>query len=189
MPAPAPWRVLASHVVVDNPWYPLRRDTVELPDGRVLDDYFVALRPDVAVVVAVTAIDEVLLARQYKHGIGEITLELPGGSIEPGERPEAAAERELSEELGYSCAQLEPLGTLLHAPSNATNRIYGFLGLSARAVGARHLDPSEEIVVESVPLTEVEARIRAGTIAATDTVAFLMLAFGRINGYAPAMAR
>jgi ADP-ribose pyrophosphatase len=179
--SPRPWRTLSTQTAFDHPWYRLRRDVVELPDGSILDDYFIAERSDVAIVVAVTEESEILLARQYKHGIGEVTIELPGGVIEDGEPAIAAAERELREELGYACDQLEPLGTLLHAPSNATNRIYGFFGTRAHQVGGPSPDATEEIALERVPLRDVESLIRAGHIAATDTVALLMLAVARMQ--------
>src|ERR1700685_2321138 len=100
MAAPRPWRTLESRVAFDHHWYRLRRDTVELPGGAILDDYFVAVRPDVALVVPLTSAGEVVLVRQYKHGIGEVTLELPGGALDPGETPVAAAARELGGETG-----------------------------------------------------------------------------------------
>jgi ADP-ribose pyrophosphatase len=176
------WRLVKSQLVFDDRWYRLRRDTVELPSGGVLDDYYVAVRPDVALVVALTPDDEVLLARQYKHGIGEITLELPGGSIDDDESPRCAAARELGEEVGYTCPTLEPLGELLHAPSNATNKIYGFLGQEARRVTEPKVDPSEEITLVKVPRSEVLNLIGSGEIAASDSVAFLLLAMHRLGG-------
>jgi len=176
MSAPPPWRTLASEVAFDHRWYRLRRDTVELPGGAILDDYFVAVRPDVALVVPLTCACEVVLVRQYKHGIGEVTLELPGGAIDHGETPIAAAARELREETGYACRSLEPIAALLQAPSNATNRVHGFLGRAAQRVAQPRLDATEEISIERVRLTEVEHLIRRGEIAATDSVALLLLA-------------
>lgn len=176
MNGPRPWRVLDRRLAFDHRWYRLRRDTVELPDGRIVDDYFVAERPDVALVVALTAESDVLLCRQYKHGIGEVTLELPGGVVDEGEATSAAAARELREELGYVCTVLEPLGTLIQAASNATTRIHGFFGREARWVGEPRPDPSEQIDLEKVKLEDIEAQIRGGLIAAADSVAFLLLA-------------
>ena len=88
------WTVTDSQMALDVEWCRIRRDTVRLPDGTVLDDYYLAVRPDVAVVFAVSAAHKVPLVRQYKHGAGEITLELPAGLI-ADETPEEAGRREL----------------------------------------------------------------------------------------------
>jgi ADP-ribose pyrophosphatase len=171
-----PWRTLASEPVFVHPWYHLRRDTVELPDGTVLDDYFVSVRSEIAVTLALTADDEVVMARQYKHGIGEITLELPGGLVDDGEEPRAAAERELREETGYACGPLTPLARLIHDPSKGTNRAHGFLGRDARWVGEQRLDPSEQIQVELIPFDEIDGLLRDGSITGVVSVALLLLA-------------
>ncbi len=171
-----PWQMLSSEPVFEHRWYHLRRDTVELPDGTVLDDYFVSVRSDIAVALAVTPGDEVVIARQYKHGIGEITLELPGGLVDDGEDPRAAAARELREETGYACDELVPLGRLIHDPSKGTNRIYGFVGRNARVVGEQRLDPSEQIGIELIPFDAIDGLIRDGSITGVVSVALLLLA-------------
>ena len=77
------------------------RQTVSLPDSRIVDDYYQIDLPSFAAIYAVTELDEVLLLRQYKHGVGEVCLTLPGGQIDPGEDAEFSARRELLEETGY----------------------------------------------------------------------------------------
>ncbi len=77
------------------------RQTVSLPDSRIVDDYYQIDLPSFAAIYAVTEQDEVLLLRQYKHGVGEVCLTLPGGQIDPGEDAEFSARRELLEETGY----------------------------------------------------------------------------------------
>jgi 8-oxo-dGTP pyrophosphatase MutT (NUDIX family) len=96
-----PWTLLSSEMAFDHRWYKLRRDTVQLPDGRIIDDYFVSQRPDVAIVVPLTRERDFILVRQYKHGAQAITLEFPAGTFR-SESAEAAAARELEEETGYS---------------------------------------------------------------------------------------
>lgn len=84
-------------------WFRVRRDTVELPGGRILDDYYLAVGEDSALVAAVVDDDELVLARQWKQGIGAVTLELAGG-VAGGESPAEATARELLEETGHACA-------------------------------------------------------------------------------------
>ena len=87
------WNILKSETVFEHRWYTLRQDWVQLPDGRLLDDYFVSVRPDVVLILAVTPDGHVPLVRQYKHGVQKILLELPGGFIDHGEIPQRAAMR------------------------------------------------------------------------------------------------
>src|ERR1700722_60983 len=86
-----PWDSLATEIVVDHRWYRLRRDTVRLPSGRVIDDYFVSESADVVLVFAVTAGECVVFVRQWKQGRRAFLTELPGGVCEPGEDPKLAA--------------------------------------------------------------------------------------------------
>ena len=99
------WKRLSSRYLVENPWLKLRGDTCELPSGLQVEDYFVIEAPDWCHVLALTEQNEVVLVRQYRHALGEVTLELPGGVVdETGDRRAAAlsaVQRELLEETGY----------------------------------------------------------------------------------------
>jgi ADP-ribose diphosphatase len=171
-----PWRLLRSEYVFDHPWYRLRRDTVELAKGTVVDDYFVSERAEIALVVAVTPDSEVVFVRQYKHGIREITLELPGGLVDANENAEEAAGREMTEETGYEPAALEPLAALIHDPPKTTNRIHGFLARDVRRTREPEPEPTEEIEVVLLPLAEVERRLDARELNVSSTVALLYAA-------------
>src|SRR5260221_13628445 len=103
------WKVLASHNAFEHRWYVVRWDTLQLPDGTIVDDYFVSVRPDVVVVVAVDRSGQMVLVRQYQHGIRKRTLEFAAGTF-TDEQPEAAALRELEEETGYIPGRIECLG-------------------------------------------------------------------------------
>lgn len=157
-----PWKVRRSSYALDEPWYRVRRDEVELADGSVID-YFLAEQRDVASVLALTPADEVLLVRQYKHGAGRIELELPGGLIDPGEAPIDAAARELREETGYvSPVALEPLGWHLQDASKSTTRVYSFLARDVEERGARALDPNEAasgVLVERIAADRLAALV------------------------------
>jgi ADP-ribose pyrophosphatase len=93
---------------------------------------------DFVVIVAVTPQDQILLVRQYRTAVGEVTLELPAGHLDPGETPEQAARRELLEETGYGADTFELLGSLSPSVARFTNRMWCFFAPRAKpAAGAQ----------------------------------------------------
>ena len=177
---PEPWLQLSSETVFEHKWYTVRRDACELPGGLVIDDYLVAVRPDYALVVAVTLADELVLVRQWKQGVREITLELPGGVVS-AEAPGAGARRELAEETGYVAGELVSLGGGPVDPSKETNRVHYFLAIGAEPRAEQELDETEQIEVVLCPLAEVRERMRAGEIAAPSSVAGIYLALDALG--------
>ena len=149
----ANWKILHAEWALDNPWCRVRRDTVELPSGKIIDDYFVHVRPAVVLVFPVTADGNAVMVRQYKHGAGEVLLEFPGGVFDPQtETAEAGAARELREETGYTAATLEPLGAVYDNPTKDTNKINFFLARNAAKTSETEFDPTEDIETVEVPL-------------------------------------
>src|ERR1700733_14757048 len=92
-----PWHILKSKLVFDNRWAKIRLDECELPNGQVVPNYYYWEGGDFAQVFALTTANEVILTRQYKHGVKEIVTELPAGLIDSNETSIAAAKRELRE--------------------------------------------------------------------------------------------
>jgi ADP-ribose pyrophosphatase len=176
-----PWDSLATEVVVDHRWYRLRRDTVRLPSGRVVDDYFVAELPDVALVFAVTPADEVVFVRQWKQGRRAFYTELPGGMIDEGEEAVESAVRELREETGYQCDELRELGRFETNPTKTSNTIVAFLGAGARLVGEPVWDEQEELEVRLLPVASLRAAIRDGEITAGGSVATVYRALDELG--------
>jgi 8-oxo-dGTP pyrophosphatase MutT (NUDIX family) len=176
-----PWDSLATEVVVDHRWYRLRRDTVRLPSGRIVDDYFVSERPDVALVFALTPADEVVLVHQWKQGLRAFCTELPGGMIEDGEEALDSAVRELREETGYECDELRELGRFETDPTKSSNRIVAFLGAGARQAAAPLWDEQEELEVRLFPVASLRGAIQAGEITPAGSVATIYRALDELG--------
>ncbi|MGP1385479.1 MAG: NUDIX hydrolase [Thainema sp.] len=176
MNQPQKWQILRSHWALDHPWCRVRQDVVALPNGRVVDDYFVHVRKDVALVLPITSQHEVVMVRQYRHGIQDILLELPAGTFDPTqEQPQVAAQRELQEETGYGAETLIPLSVLYDNPVKDTNRIHLFLAQNAKPITDQQLDETEDIEIVLVPLSEVMTHVVQGGIRVAGTVSALFL--------------
>ena len=121
------WKIHQSALAFDNPWMKVRKDSVELPNGKMIDDYFLWLEGDVAFVVPVTPDGKFLLVRQYKHGVGQPIIEFPAGMVDPGELPVHAAHRELAEETGYTTPALSLIGKLVNSPTKVVGLHYVYL--------------------------------------------------------------
>lgn len=116
-------------------------------------------------VVPVTARDEVVLVRQHRWGIGKSTLEIPGGTTDPGESPFAAARRELAEETGYARGRWYSMGAVHPNPAIQDNSTWLYVASGVEPVGERHLDPGEEIEVELHPIASIPQLLRDGAIS------------------------
>lgn len=173
------WEQLGSELVFDDPGFRLRRDTVRLPSGRVVADYFVSALADYALVVAVTIGDDVVLTRQWKQGVRRFTLELPGGKIDDGETPVEAAMRELREETGYEATEVVLLASLDVDASKAASQGHVFLGRGAELLHEPETHEMETPDVVVVPLAEVPELIASGEIRGGASVAGLLLALSR----------
>lgn len=179
------WQILNSKFALDHPWCQVRQDTVALPNGAIVDDYFVHIRKDVALVLPITAQAEVVMVRQYRHGIQDILLELPAGTFDPSqEAPAIAAQRELQEETGYRAEALIPLAILYDNPVKDTNRIHLFLAQNAVPVVAQQLDDTEEIEILLVPLDEVMTYVTQGEICVAGTVSAIFLGLEWLRSHA-----
>lgn len=151
------WSVLESQYLAREPWFTVRRDRVELPDGRQIPAYYVFEYPAWVNVLARTVDGRYLFVSQYRHGLGECGYELVAGVSEPADASmEAAARRELSEETGYGGGRWRLYMTLSANPATTNNLTYCFLAEEVEPLGAQHPDATEDLDVHLLP----EARVR-----------------------------
>lgn len=170
------WEILKSKLIFNNKWVTIRQDEVKLPKGEIIDDFFVVVRPDIALVFPVTKNQEIVFVRQYRHATGEILLELPAGSFHPEiEDAEVAARRELEEETGYVTEELIKLATLYDNPIKDTNKIHLFLAKNVQLTGKQNLDITEEVEVVLIPIDRVMNKIDRGEIRVSGTIAAIFL--------------
>jgi ADP-ribose pyrophosphatase len=158
----------------------VRVDRCELPNGNILEPLVLEFQSWITI-VGLTPRREVLLIRQYRHGMRQVIWELPGGVVEARETPLAAARRELREETGFSAAELIEVGVISPNPANHDNRVYNFLAPDAERVGAQHLDDNEEIEVHPTPLDEALRMARRGELPNALHVSALFLALAHLN--------
>lgn len=175
------WERLGGGRLLETPYFNLRSDRLRLPDGSVKDPYYVLERPDAAIIFPVTEDGEVVLVRQYRPPIERLELGLPAGLVEPGEKPEAAARRELLEETGYGGGRWEPLGSLASSPSLKDNWAYLFLAHGVEETAPPDPDEHETIEVVHVTVGEVFGLVRSGEIVSSSGVAAVMLALRRLE--------
>jgi len=170
--------VIASERVHDR-WLGLRIDTLRYASGREGAIDVVEHRGGVTL-LALDAEGRVLLVRQYRHAIGRALLELPAGTIDPGESPEVCAERELQEETGYRPGRMERLGGFYSAPGYCSEYLHVFL--CTDLIESRLQGDEEAIYLHPTPLEDLLRLAAAGEIEDAKTAGALLLYLAREGG-------
>jgi ADP-ribose pyrophosphatase len=155
--------------------FDLRIDKARSPRTGAVHDFYILESMDWVNVIAITPDERIVLIRQYRHGTGEITLEIPGGIVERGDSPVEAARRELMEETGYEAKEMIPIGLVHPNPAFLNNRCHTFVARGATRTGSQAQDEKEDIEVLLKPLAAFPDLIREGQI----THALVLAAFYR----------
>lgn len=161
---PRRWTPIAAEPVHDCAVFRVSRTLARSPRTGRVHPFFRIDADEWVNVVPLTDDDQVVLVRQYRHGSGEITLEIPGGIVDPGETPAQAGGRELLEETGYRAEGLEPAGSLNPNPALFGNRVHTFVARGCRRVAEIRNEGAEETHVELVPRAELWRHVREGRI-------------------------
>jgi len=173
-----PWKLLDTEYLVNAPWLKVAKEKCQLPNGKIIDDFYTLWQPDWVLILARTTEGKWVMTEQYRHGTGKIALEFPAGIIDKGETPEQAAVRELQEECGYSinneqltmnnCSQ-ETSVTYLGAYPVNPDRHRGkfhvvFIDGVVRA-GATSFDETEDIESLEMSDEELQAKMNDGSFS------------------------
>lgn len=156
------WTVLQREYLFNRPWLTVRRDKVQLPNGKINPEYYVLEYPIWVNVIAITENGDFVMVRQYRHGIGDTRYELVAGVAEEGETPEQAARRELREETGYGEGEWKLLVKSSANPGTHNNMSYSFLAEGVKKIDTQHLDETEDVDVYLLKPEEVFSLIESG---------------------------
>jgi len=155
-------------------------DTVEVANGKTFEPFVFEFR-SWANTVAITKNNEVVLVKQYRHGVQKNLLELPGGVVDEGEDPLAGAQRELMEETGYSADNFVEVGRIYPNPAIQENTLFCYLATNVELTGEQHFDETEEIEVHLVKLDELLDMVRNGKFKHALHVAVLFQALAHLG--------
>jgi ADP-ribose pyrophosphatase len=164
MSPPKPWPRLRKGEELDLTILRIREDTFADPRDASPHPRVVLTAPDWVNVVALTDEGEAVLVRQFRFGVEANSLEVPGGMVDAGEEPAAAAARELLEETGFRARELVFLGAVHPNPAVQTNRCHSYLALGAERAGPATQEPGEDIEVVLVPASALQRLVREGAI-------------------------
>ncbi|SEH21050.1 MULTISPECIES: NUDIX domain-containing protein [unclassified Selenomonas] len=169
---------ISSENIFDGNLLHVRRDTVKLPNGKTATREWIK-HPGASSVIPMLEDGSVILVKQYRYPVGKITLEVPAGKLDaPDEDPLVCAERELSEETGYTADKIEKLTTIATTVGFSNEYIHLYIATGLHS-GKQHTDDDEFINVVKVPLQEAVAMVNDGRIIDAKSVVSILMAAAR----------
>lgn len=176
LPSLTPWQVLEHRHLLQRSFLTVWEDRVRLANGHEIDDFCIVEAPDWAATLCITPERQIVMVRQYRHGLRAASLELPAGALEKGEAPLPGAQRELLEETGYSSSSWQHVLTASVDPARQTATAHFFCALQARPDAAPHLDASEDLQTVLLSRTELLSAIDSGQLVHGVHIAAILMA-------------
>jgi 8-oxo-dGTP pyrophosphatase MutT (NUDIX family) len=164
MSRPRRWEALETEALQDCAVFRVSRTLTRSPHTGERHSFYRIDSPDWVNVIPLTPEGQVVMVHQFRHGLRDVTLEIPGGMIDAGETPEGAAARELLEETGYRARRLEALGSVNPNPALFGNRLFAYVAHGCERVAEVANESTEETVVELVPQRELRRLLREGRV-------------------------
>ncbi len=176
------WKTLSSAYIFNDRWFKVRKDVCKTPGGKIVDPYYVYEFPTWVAAVPVTDDGRIVMVRQYRHALGEVIVEIPGGCVDDTDKNlEDAIARELLEETGYSFSSYEYLGRISPNPSTNSNLLHMFLAKGGKKIASQKLDENEEIEVVLLTVNELKQLLRENKIVQAMHVSCILYALEKLG--------
>lgn len=176
------WKTLSSEYLFNDRWFKVRKEVCETPQGKIVDPYYVYDFSTWVGALPVTREGKIIMLKQYRHALGEVCFEIPGGCVDNTDQSlEEAIARELLEETGYRFSSYEYLGKISPNPSTNSNLLHMFLAKGGEKIASQSLDENEEIEVLLMDINELKQLLRENKIVQAMHVSCIIYALERMG--------
>ena len=176
------WKLISSEYLLENTWARVRKDTCLRPDGHIISPYYVYEFPTWVTVAGITENNQIVMVQQYRHALGEVCIETPGGCVDDTDASlEHAAAREMLEETGYVFSSYEYLGKTSANPSTNNNLMHMFLAKGGKKIKEQSLDTNEDLEVLLFTINEIKALLKDQKIMQSMHVTCLFYALSKLK--------